>query len=189
MRRSALIAPTLALVMASVVACSSETPGTPTTSGAGPTSDSATPSTSKPPKTTKTSAENPVADLQPCELISSAAAKTLGITGAPKEDDLAGTRICQWRVDKGSIADSYTLGVGIFDDLGIKDVVANGEVKKLTVGNREAVQYFGASGGTCSIALMVTEKSRVDVQASGRTGEKLCAPALEAAKLVEPELP
>lgn len=130
-----------------------------------------------------------MAKLQPCELISSAAATALGITGPPKEDDLAGTRICQWRVEKGSITDSYALGVAIFHDMGIKDVVPNGEVKNLTVGKHEAVQYFGASGGTCAIAIAVTEKSRIDVQASGRTGEKLCAPALEAAKLVEPELP
>lgn len=94
-----------------------------------------------------------------------------------------------WRVEKDSIADSYAVAVALFHDRGIKDVIPNGEVKKLTVGKHEAVQYIGGSGGTCAIALAVTEKSRIDVQASGRTGEKLCAPALEAAKLVEPELP
>lgn len=114
---------------------------------------------------------------------------SLGVTGEPKEGTLKSIPSCQWRVDKGSITDSYTIGVALYERRGLKDVVASGQIQKIQVGSRQAAQYLGEGGAHCAVALEVSASSRVDVLATGDNADKLCAPVLEAAKLVEPELP
>ncbi len=114
---------------------------------------------------------------------------SLGVTGEPKEGTSKSVPSCQWRVNKASVTDSYTIGVGIYERRGLKDIVADGEITKQQVGSRQAAQYLGEGGGHCAVALEVTESSRVDVLVTGGDAAKLCAPALEAAKLVESELP
>ncbi|GAA3021429.1 Protein of unknown function (DUF3558) [Actinokineospora globicatena] len=166
-------------------ACTSEQTGSPIPSGGGGTAPTTT--STRAPKTTTTA---PVPALKPCALLSSSAAKSLGVTSGPDEVDLGKKRpYCEWRVDKGSIADSYTLAVYIVTDGGLADIVAEGEIEPIKVGSRSAAQSIGPGGLVCAISLELSEKTRVDVQAGGGDGQKLCATALDAAKLVEPELP
>lgn len=114
---------------------------------------------------------------------------SLGVTGEPKEGTSKSVPSCQWRVTKASVKDSYTIAVGIYERRGLKDIVASGQIQKIQVGSRQAAQYLGEGGAHCAVALEVTASSRVDVLATGDSADKLCGPVLEAAKLVEPELP
>lgn len=168
--------------------CSDTTGGTPTTA---PNVSTAT-SSGKPPSPTKSTtqaADNKLKDIDPCELISASTAAKLGITGEPSPTGSGSSRACEWRVRKGTVADSYTIGVVLFEKVGLKDVVADGEVTPLTIGGHEAGQSRRGSGSGCAVSIAITEKSRVDFQAVGGDGAKLCDPVLEMAKLVEPELP
>jgi len=84
------------------------------------------------------------------------------------------------------------MDVVIFDDLGLKDLVATGGRQDLPpIGGRQAVQSFGAGGDTCAITLDVTESSRVDVQTTENHGDKnkACEVSLQVARRVEPQLP
>ncbi|RLK60486.1 uncharacterized protein DUF3558 [Actinokineospora cianjurensis] len=167
--------------MLAVSACTSAEGGSPVPSGdAGRTG---APTTSR-----TTTSSSPVDSLKPCELLTSSAASTLGITGAGKAKS-GSTPTCEWRVDKGSIADSYLVGIAVHDDVGLDDAVSSGAVERIEVGSRKAARFLGPSKVSCFIALELGAKSRVDVVATGGDGQKLCAPALDAAKLVEPELP
>jgi hypothetical protein len=180
------------VVVTGGTACSDSTAGTPTASST-PNTATERPSTTGSSTSTKTSesADNKLQGVDPCDLLTASAAATLGVTGQPETEDTADdpSRLCNWRVRKDTIADSYTLGVVVFEKLGLKDVIAEGAITPLTIGSHQAGQSLHGQGGTCSVTLAVTERSRVDVLASGRDGSKLCGPVLEAAKLVEPELP
>ncbi|MBM7770688.1 hypothetical protein JOD54_000892 [Actinokineospora baliensis] len=179
------------LVLAAALAasgCTSKEAGSPTPSGGTPADTTTTAGpTTRPPKTTGST--SPAQALKPCDLLTPAAAKSLGVTSGPEEVDLGKLPFCEWRVDKGSIADSFTFGVLVLDNKGLDDIVAEGAVQRIKVGSRDAAQSISGGGGVCAISLELSAKSRVDVQATGGDGSKLCAPALEAAKLVEPELP
>ncbi len=188
MKRSAWLVPVFALVLAGGAACSNDTAGSPLPSPA--KTDGTTTTRSTEPSGTETGGSGgSLTSLDPCDLVSSSAVEALGITGSPKDEEIGKVRSCSWRVDKSSIADSYTITVALFEQLGLKDVAADGEVKELKVGSHDAGQSYRRGGGGCAVSLAVTESSRVDVQVAGGDKEKLCAPALDAAKLVEPELP
>ncbi|WP_285501568.1 DUF3558 domain-containing protein [Actinokineospora sp. NBRC 105648] len=183
-RRSAWVG-AVSVLLLGLAACSDSTAGSPVASGGTTTGTTTKPNT---PSTTGSSGPS-LKSLDPCELISSSAAKSIGITGAPRPKTTGKSRTCTWRVDKGSIADSYTITLVLFEDAGIKDVVADGEIKEVSVGSHSGVQALRPNDGGCAVAIGVTDKSRVDLQLVGGDSAKLCAPALDAAKLVEPELP
>ncbi|MCG8914196.1 DUF3558 domain-containing protein [Actinokineospora sp. PR83] len=170
-------------------ACSTQTPGHPTAvatepDGSDRTTTSATPS--QPP-----TSDNPLATLDPCDLFTPAAKTALGVTGSPQPDETRIAKLCQWKVAKETGAESYTFTVAAYPELGIDKVVATGEKKSLTMGTHRAVQSLGGpTGSVCAVALEVTATSRVDVLATGAGGgATLCPQVLDAAKLVEPELP
>ncbi|WP_169735381.1 DUF3558 family protein [Actinokineospora inagensis] len=168
-------------------ACTNTEGGSPIASGDGGQTTT-TKSTTRPPRTTSSSA--PETAIKPCELISSSAASTLGITSGPQQKKAGDSPYCEWRVDKDSIADSYTLGIGVLDGVGLDDIVSSVPVQRVKVGSRNAAQSIGGVHGVaCVISLELTSKSRIDVAAVGGDPTKLCKPALDAANVVEPELP
>ena len=131
-----------------------------------------------------------IAALDPCDLLTPAAKSTLGVTGSPEPDETRSAKVCQWKVAKESVADGYTYAVAIFPRLGIDKVVADGEKKELTIGPRRAVESLRGGGAACAVSIEITPTSRVDVQANGGpTGPALCPMVLDAARLLEPELP
>lgn len=104
--------------------------------------------------------------------------------GDGTEEKVGRARSCQWQK-----SGSHATTVGIFDDLGLKDVVSKSETKPLTMGKHKAVQATGGAS-SCAVAIEVTESSRVDVlSAANGDVEKACEFAKQAAKLVEPKLP
>ncbi|MCG8914844.1 DUF3558 domain-containing protein [Actinokineospora sp. PR83] len=170
-----------------VAACAKETTGRAIPSATSPPAEATAPPTESSPSSEPDGAESPAA-LDPCELLTSSARDALGVTGAAQPDETPSARYCQWALGTGTAAERFTYGVAVFPGLGIDRVVADGEKKPLVVGARKAIESL-RSGATCAISIEVTETSRVDVQATGRDGASLCQKVLEAAKLVEPELP
>ena len=175
----------LAALASGAVACSS-TPGNPV-----PSEESSTPTSGseRPTRSTSTSRADsgtgPLTGIDPCSLLPESAASQLGL-GQGASRDILGSPACRWVV-----SGSHTTDVVIFDDLGLKDLVATGGRQDLPpIGGRQAVQSFGAGGNTCAITLDVTESSRVDVQTTAGTDkDKACEVSLQVARLVEPQLP
>jgi hypothetical protein len=190
MRRSLLLIPVVAVLAGAMTACTDRATGqavstetTRSTGSSGPFSASPT----RPGTTTSQpgAAASPLKDTDPCSLISDAEAAALR-AGPGTNETLNNARVCQFKD-----ADGFSMSVGIFDDLGLNDVVANGPIKPVpTVGRHKAVQSMGGIR-TCAISIEVTPTSRVDT--TGTTNQpddqKSCAIALQVAKLVEPRLP
>nr|WP_232327931.1 DUF3558 family protein [Kibdelosporangium sp. MJ126-NF4] len=174
-------------------ACTTETPGLPTsgglptsagrptvpggggTSGVRPTSPSAT------------AGDNPVRDIDACALLTSAERATLAVGSGSVKDG-------QTDVDKGCLWDStdqgkYLVQVNVYGNLGHKDVNSTGGVKSIpNVGKHKAVQYV--YGPVCVVSLAITDSSRVD--ATGNTGsdvDKACQVAKQVAQMIESKLP
>ncbi|WP_245614062.1 DUF3558 domain-containing protein [Actinokineospora inagensis] len=160
--------------------CTTQTTGTPSPqdTGTAPTSTSAT-------ETSGT----PAAAVRPCELITDSTAAQLGITGAPAKGPIHGVDSCRWRVRKADAGTSYTIDVAYYPKLGLADLVADGQPTPISLGRHKAVQAFGPDGLGCVVSIEVTAKSRVDVSVLGGDPSTLCAPAKNAAQLVEPLLP
>jgi hypothetical protein len=114
----------------------------------------------------------------------------LDVPTEPNHEDgrLGAARYCEWQ-KPSSDAPGHTIGVGIFDDLSIDEVVSEDEPVALKVGSHEAVQHRGTLG-TYGVSIQVTESSLVDVLGTAQGNFKRgCKFAKEAAKLVEQHLP
>ncbi|GAA3004713.1 DUF3558 domain-containing protein [Actinokineospora diospyrosa] len=159
--------------------CTERTVGTPEP-GLPTTQSSEAPRPTKP-----TSAEPD--SIKPCDLLTESAAKEIGVTGEPKPRKITGATACSWRVRKDASADSYTLDVAYIPELGLKDL--RSQTAEIQVGKHKAAQGVDEDTLGCVVSIQITETSRIDVVAAGSDPTKLCAPALAAAKLVEPELP
>lgn len=190
MRRSVLLIPVLALAFAGIGACSSATsgspvPGTQTSSDSGPTSQEPTngPGSSSPSPT-----GSPLADKDPCTLLTSSAQSKFGISNGQKHDVGAG-RGCQWTLRGPS--ETTFFAVQIYDESGIKDIPAESGAKPLPdIGSHKAVQTQENGGaGTCSVILGVTDSSQVtSTVLAGTNTQKACDLAHQVAEQIEPEL-
>ncbi|HET9142033.1 DUF3558 family protein [Actinophytocola sp.] len=179
-------------VSAAVTSCATSTAGQPLPEGdVGGTSTSrpsANPSSR--PTTRPQTGGSPLADLDPCALLTASAKATLGITAAGERRKILDTRLCQWKV-RGP-KDTYILGVGLLDKAGIDDIPSGVPIEQLpNIGDHQAVRSKEAGGTTpCAVILGVTNSSRVELQATAGTDvDKACELAMDMAKLVEPELP
>ncbi|WP_189209240.1 MULTISPECIES: DUF3558 domain-containing protein [Actinokineospora] len=184
MRTSPLVA-SLATALLVVGACATTTAGQP--ESAGPASRTQAEPTRG--TTTEPAQETPLAAVEPCDLLTAAGQSAMAVTGEGQSRKVGSARYCEWRVRKGSVRDSYTISVGVWEGLSIDGAVSERPVRPLRVNSRAAVEGIGVQGGSCFVALAVTDSSRVDAAVVGDDGEKLCPLALELAELVEPELP
>jgi hypothetical protein len=123
--------------------------------------------------------------LDPCSLLSAAETAELR-AGQGKAQTLNNARTCLFQDAEG-----FSMSVGIFDELGLEDIKAQGEITPVpTVGKHKAVRSLRGIR-TCAISIEITKTSRVDTQ--GTTNEpneqKSCEIALQVAKFVEARLP
>lgn len=189
MRRSALLVPVLAMAFAGMVACSSATSGSPipgATSGtdSAPTSSQQTTGESSPPST----GSSPLADKDPCSLLTASAQSRFGVSDG-KKHDVGDGRGCQWTLRGPS--ETTFFAVQIYDNSGIKDIPAESKPKDLPdVGSHKAVQTQEIGGpGSCSVILGVTDSSQVTASVlAGTDTSKACDLAHQLAEQVEPEL-
>ncbi|MEV4317678.1 DUF3558 family protein [Actinocrispum sp. NPDC049592] len=190
MKRFAMAATLGVACVATLVGCSSQTPGVPsagsTAGQGGPSGDpfptsaksSSTPSSSKPPK-------GPLAGAAPCTLLGASDISALGLKDQKEGLAVGDSRSCDFHYS-GFIA---SLKVAIYDEHGIGDVQDRTQLTQMPVGKHEAVRGYTGAGG-CAFAIKITESSRVDVVASRDGNEqKSCELALPAAQAVEQKLP
>jgi len=178
----------LALLVA-LTACSDQATGVPIageTTSRSPTTGGPFPSTpggSGIANTDTSRSKGPMANTTPCSLLSPTEVAELQ-AGPSKEEKLNNARACSFYEAKG-----FTMGVAIFDELGLDDLVAQGAPKPVSVGNRKAVQSIRGID-TCAISIELTKTSRVDTQGTaGGDEQRSCDIALRVARLVEPKLP
>jgi hypothetical protein len=144
--------------------------------------------------------DSPLADLEPCSILTLDEAATLGARAERDpygEDEVGRARTCGWRVrgatgpeTAGGSTDA-TVVVAIYDTLAIEDMAPpeSWEVTSLEPMNgRDVQQKLTETGTTCLIAVEVSDTSHVEVTATSGNGD-MCALALEGARLVEPDLP
>lgn len=181
--RSKLLVAVSAIVLSGVVACSNSTSGEPvggeTTSTTSKTAASTSTTTSS---SRGGSAEGPLKDVDPCDLLPGSTATELGLPGQGKPRRVVEARVCGWQVSGGPVVD-----VAIFDKRGLKDIV--GATTELPmIGRHRAMKQTEV---TCAINLGVTESSRVVVQAIHDPGamDKACEISMRVAQRVEPLLP
>ncbi len=154
----------------------------PTISAAGPKTGGRPESTGASPKPS-TSARSGTADLEPCDMLTTAEQTTLKLQGGDY-DEVGPARGCFWQV-----SGSHSTSVAIIDKYGLALVQSRGKKTATTIGTHDAIQYSGPLD-TCAFALEVTGTSRVDVMATaGSDFAKACGIAKRTARLVEPKLP
>jgi hypothetical protein len=183
-----LLVPALAVLAVGLVGCSEKTagtalPGEDTTT----TTTTGTTETAQPPSSTESGGgDSPLADVAPCELLTEQGAAALG-AGPGEEEQVGEARTCQWRVDGATLADSFTLDLGLYDERGTGDVQGT-NVQEKTIGRHQAVTYTDPTG-LCAVSIATSETSRVDVFATGGDEQRGCQLAAQLADLVEPQLP
>ena len=181
LRRSALLTPALALVLAVPQQC--DDPETPA-----PGADA----TSAPP-TAEAPEAGPadLAEVDPCLLLDETTGPQVGIddvaTGEPSTTNAY--RQCLWSVAGSAADESYTVVVGVSETLSIENVQNDLGGTPVTVADRDAVQVEAADGAYCSIYLGVTSTSLAVSDVSGGSGVDQCGLATRVAQLVEPGLP
>ncbi|PPK66678.1 DUF3558 domain-containing protein [Actinokineospora auranticolor] len=174
-----------ALAAATIAGCSTSTPGKPTAQ----LESSSTTATDRPTKTTSQSS-NSLADINPCDMLTSAVKAQLRITDAGKPSDVGSGRGCDWHAE--GTKRPWVLSVTLYDKLAADDVSTDLQVKPLPdINNRKAVQITDKNGlGECTVSVAVTKSSSLAAMAMADGDEaKGCEVARTMAELIEPTLP
>jgi hypothetical protein len=131
-----------------------------------------------------------LASIQPCDLLS-ADIISQNQLGTPTPANEGGARTCKWQNTTANNGDGYVVGFGIRDSQGIKDVNTDGyTVTPDNIGSHPGRQLQSTISGSCTIAIGVTNSSRVDVTGvAGTDANQACQLANQFAKLIEPNLP
>jgi hypothetical protein len=122
----------------------------------------------------------------PCALLSSADLQQLDASSPPSQDKVGTAHSCEL-----DTAD-YHFGVDIRTDAGLSDfapVAGGGPVTAPDVGSHQAKEQADKNASSCTVAIGVSDSSRVDVTATGDGSTDPCPATLAVAKLVEPKLP
>lgn len=173
----------LTAVLLGAVACNGSTTGqpSPATTPAGVTSGTG--------PVTATSAPGSGGSLpadDPCSLLSSADQQQIGVSSPPTKDKVGTANSCEL-----DTADDH-FGLDIRTDGGLADfapVAGGGPVTAPDVGGHQAKEQADKNSSSCTVAIGVSDSSRVDVTATGDGNTDPCPAALAVAKLVEPKLP
>ncbi len=154
---------------------SAKLPGPATSTGDSPSTDG--------------SSTTPLSGLDPCSLLNTSAVEKHGPVEEPVQERIGSSEACTWHPDRqGTAADMPAFLVGLRENGGVADMNDLGQgVQRAELNGREVARV--PSPGGCSIAIGVTDKSRVDVQVTGVDTELACDMVDELAQLVEPRIP
>ncbi|HVK24156.1 MAG TPA: DUF3558 domain-containing protein [Actinokineospora sp.] len=172
-------------VLVGAAACSTTTPGTPVP---GSDSQSIARSTSIPTEPADSPA-GPLAKVDPCDLVTTDARAELGLPGKGREEKIGRARQCSWSIRGTSAKEVLDLSVAVYDTLGVKDIVAKGEVKTIPAIGAHDAAYWTGIADNCVYSLAVSATTRVDVAGTGPVFDRSCDYASRTVKLVEPNLP
>ncbi|WP_085978115.1 DUF3558 domain-containing protein [Saccharomonospora glauca] len=124
--------------------------------------------------------------IDPCELLT---ADDLAEVGEFEKEYMegGGARSCRWQETFESGGNGFTFGLSVRDAQGIDTVkdIGNG-LKQDEVNQRPTVSTQDPMSGDCTLALKLSDSSRVDVTVLGEGG---CEIAEVIAGMVEPRLP
>lgn len=173
----------LVATLGSVVACNSTTTGQP--GGATTTNDGGPPSNSASSSGTSTSVGGghalPVD--HPCSLLLSNDLAALGVSSAPTEQLVGSAHTCNFD------SASFSMGVAIRTNVGLGGFQnPGGTPRNITIGTHQAKQEVDNTGA-CTVAIGVSDSSRVDVVASPILNGDPCPTALKVANMIAPKLP
>jgi hypothetical protein len=168
--------------------CSQQTGGSPS-AGDDPTGQpGTTEQSSEEPTTESSEPSGDFADIAPCELVGDSDLAGMGLSSGQEKTVGQGTRTCEWRREGPTLNETFTVGVALFERVGLDDIVGTDTQRLPNIGSHEAARYTGTTGG-CGVSLGVTSTSRVDSTATGGELEQACQLATELATLIEPKLP
>lgn len=148
----------------------------PTSGGTTPTSSSGT--------------QNGLAAIKPCNLLTEADAKTIGLTHPGKEADIGTADGCDWRVSGNG-----GLSASIRTKSGVKDLDFKGDkISEIAVGRFTATKVEAPEGdkAACTVLIAVTDTSSVSIQSNldltSTDTAAACDRATKAAELIAPKL-
>jgi hypothetical protein len=176
---------TVAAFLVLLAGCSETTGGSPSPGDQTNPTDTTQGSTEET-TSSEPSAAPDLADLKPCDVLDASELAALQLTGG-KEEEVLGSRRCQWRREGATGGDSYTVSVGLVDDQGLAELNVP-QKQPTTVGSHEAVTFVD-SGGNCGVAIAVGDTSRVETSATGGDQNQACQLAAQLATAIEPKLP
>ena len=184
--RAMSLAGVLAVALA-LTACSQSSSGTPTPQN----TTAETTTTSAKASTSNTASTSPIADIDPCTLLSSTERAQLGNLGEGERNDLGGGIGCGW-----AASGSHRATVVLNDKLSLDDFAKPGDqVIDFTVNGRQAKKIPGnekaATDNMCEIGLEIGPHARahIVVNMADGTAEEACQLAEQVAQAVEPKLP
>ncbi|MER7116092.1 DUF3558 family protein [Saccharomonospora azurea] len=183
MTRSISLLSALAAVVLFAAGCASDEPGIAET---GPQSSGAVPAPS--------SSESPTPPVDPCTLMNPAEDLKQYGSFSPRQDsakEMADAEVCSWQRKKDDpLEDGLVIGLAVRAEQGIDTVTdVGGGVNPGEINGREAAEAPDPNLGGCTLAIALTESSRVDVTAAAEEVNAACEVAREVAYLVEPRLP
>lgn len=124
-------------------------------------------------------ADNPVAAIDPCGLLTNSEVSRLGLTSRGPESSPT-SRGCGW--SKGA---SYSFGIYVDPTQGL-DVLRGKTSTSVSLASHDAIQT--ASGIDCLVDIAITKTSSVGISAEGDVST-VCQVAVQYAALIEPKLP
>lgn len=163
----------------------------PTDEGQAAPSPSSNSSSSPPMSPSASGGDSPsLADIDPCSLLSSDELSSLGNFPEGKPENVGSARTCGFKKERQKTTDpGLDLGVNIREEQGIGDAQDMGMgIDRTEANGRELAQIPGPGG--CTIAIGVSDTSRVDIVVVGDEGtQQACNDADKVAAIVEPKLP
>ena len=128
-----------------------------------------------------------LADLPPCELLTSDEVGRLGLVYPGVEDRSGDANVCSWRGGaKGQASAGIHPGRGL-DGLGYRSE----QVEPTKIGKYEAARVEAPQNAenACHVVIGTSASSSVQVIATGEATAAACALATEVAELIAPKLP
>ncbi|KID28287.1 Protein of unknown function (DUF3558) [Prauserella sp. Am3] len=185
--RAALL-PFVAVAVMTVAACSDSEGGTPEAEGA-PSSHAASSETAAPSSEDGAGMGTPLSGLDPCSLLGQADVTQFGPVDPPERKKIGTADTCSWTPDRSEVSgERGTIGVGFRENAGVQDMNDKGMgVQHTTENGRDYGRSPSPNG--CTIAIGVTDTSRVDVVVSGADPDKACEMANTLVEVVEPKVP
>lgn len=166
-----------------LVACTDE-PGTPT-AGSTPTTTADSSTTGAKPDA------GALADVEPCDLLTSSEATGLNLTSPGEPDRVGGTDACDW-----SESGNGGLIIGVNPTRGIEDLDYRGEkTSPIKIGKYDATKVESHKGAkyVCHVVISVSNSSSVQaigtLKATSTDTVAACERATKAAELIAPKLP
>ncbi len=176
------------ILLLGLSACSSSVDGGANPSLSGGPSRSATAPTSGT-GGDESSVPNPLADIDPCSLLSNDELSEYGTFPPGKRDDRGVGRVCEFQKDRDPTEPGRVISVNLREQQSVEDVLEQGYgVQRAESDGRRYARVPGA--GACLIAIEVTATSRADINVIATEGrQKSCEIADEVGALIEPKLP